>query len=512
MRTLPVLGAALAALTLGAGPALAADQPSASPAAGAAFDPYQQTIEWADCVKDAPGGDRCAMVTVPIDYADPSVGTTTLALRMRPATGSKVGTLFLNPGGPGGSGLDFQPAFLLFAPEALTDAYDIVGFDPRGVGSSDPLGCLDTAGMDELLATDADPDDPASVARYADLVRRQGEACLRTNPQLAQHVTTVETAKDLDVLRALVGDEQLHYYGASYGTFLGATYAALFPDKVGRLVLDGAMDPSLSAEETALRQVVGIERAFDDWLADCLATDCPLGTSTEEVEGKVAGLLESLADQPMASGDPERPLTQALAFYGIVEQLYSQSQWPFLTQILAAALSGDGSGLLAGADMYNQRGPDGYANNQQQANTAINCLDASLKPPPASPPTEADFLAASSLFGEIAYGYVAVGCTSWPIKPSVTEPDYSAPGAAPILVVGTTRDPATPFESAQKLADLLDSGVLLIRDGEGHTAYHQGNACIDDAITAYLVEGTVPADGTECAAPVASPAGSPAPS
>lgn len=491
----------LAVSLLGATSVFGADESTGGAEGSSNFDPYQQMIEWSACGSAGARDAECATVMVPIDYDDPSAGATTIALRKVSATGEKLGSLFLNPGGPGASGLDMLQGLAWEAPEELGEVYDFVGFDPRGVGASDPLICLDTAGLDELLATDVDPDDPASVERYAALVEMQGEACLQTNPQLAQHVTTVETAKDLDVLRALVDDEQLNYHGASYGTFLGTTYAALFPDRVGRLVLDGAMDPSLTVAQTALRQTGGIQLAFDDYLADCLAAECPLGASMEEVEQKVTELLDVVANDPLDSGDPSRPLTQAYAFYGIAEPLYSQEAWPGLTDALVAALDGDGSKLLANADLYNNRTPDGYLTNQQQANTAIDCLDAPLAPEPDSTPTEDDFVAASSLFGEIAYGYTEVGCAGWPIEPTVEAPDYSAPGARPILVVGTTRDPATPFESAQKLADILESGVLLIRDGEGHTAFLQGNACIDKAIVGYLVDGTVPADGTECPMP-----------
>lgn len=502
MKRTSLVSGLLAATLLVATPVLGADE-SNSPAPSG-FDPYQQTLEWSPCGSAGARDAECTTVTVPIDYDDPAAGTTTISVRRVQATGDRIGSLLLNPGGPGGSGLDMLVGIAWLAPEALAAAYDLVGFDPRGVGASDPLGCLDTAAYDELLATDVDPDDPASVEHYASLVAAQGEACLATNPELAQHVTTVETARDLDVLRALLGDEQLYYYGASYGTFLGTTYAALFPDKVGRLLLDGAMDPSLGAAETALLQTGGVQTAFDDWLADCLAADCPLGTSADAVEQQVVDLLASVADAPMDSGDPDRPLTQALAFYGIAEPLYSQEEWPNLTAALQAAFAGDGSLLLANADAYNNRGPDGFNTNQQQANTAIDCLDTPLKPRPEVAPTEDDFVAASPIFGTIAYGYTEVSCEPWPIEPSVEAPDYSAPGAAPILVVGTTRDPATPYESAVKLADLLESGVLLVRDGEGHTGYLQGNPCIDDAVTAYLVEGTVPADGTECPAPVES--------
>ncbi len=507
MKRARLISVTMALSLLGTTSVLGAEGSSA-PGGSDDVDPYQQTLAWGDCEGGEEGSEEleaafeCATATVPIDYADPSAGTTTIALKRLPATGDKQGTLFINPGGPGGSGVEMAFFFSLLASEGLKDVYDIVGFDPRGVGASDPLGCLDTASFDELLATDVDPADADSADRYAALVQAQGEACLQTNPQLAQHVTTVETAMDLDVLRALVGDETLHYFGASYGTFLGTTYAALFPDKAGRLVLDGAVDPSLSLTQAGLRQAAGFQLAFEDYVADCLTADCPLGSSMEEIEQKLADLLDAVVDEPLDTADPERPLTQALAFYGIAGPLYAQFEWPFLTSSLVEAFAGDGSELLANADVYNNRGTDGYLTNQAQANTAINCLDAPLHPEPEVTPTEEDFVAASPLFGDITYGYLEVGCMSWPIEPSVEAPDYSAPGAPPILVIGTTGDPATPFASARKLADTLESGVLLIRDGEGHTAYHQGNACIDEAVDAYLVDGVVPADGTECPAPV----------
>jgi len=463
------------------------------------LDPYAQTLEWDECDQG-----ECATAIVPTDYDDPAAGTTTIAMARQPAAGEKIGTLFINPGGPGGSGVEFLGSFALLVSPEVSDAYDIVGFDPRGVGSSDPLGCLDTEGLDTLLSTDVDPDDPASVDALTTLIEGQAEACLSTNPELTKHVTTVETAKDLDVLRALVGDDQLHYYGASYGTFLGSTYAALFPERAGRLVLDGAMDPSLSSAQTALRQAGGFQLAFDDYAADCVANTCELGASVDEIEQRVSDLLEATQDTPLPTDDPDRPLTQAYAFYGIAEPLYTQEQWPVLTAALLEAFDGDGTTLLASADEYNQRTADGYATNLQQANTAINGLDCKIAPEADSTPTEDDFLAASPLFGAILFGYVEVGCDAWPITPTVEAPDYTAQGAAPILVVGTTGDPATPLASAQKLAELLDSGVLLIRDGEGHTAYFSGDECITTIIDAFLVDGTVPEDGTECGAPAES--------
>lgn len=470
----------------------ATDAP-ATTAAPEDFDPYAESLEWSACDVG-----ECAEATVPIDYDDPTAGTTTIAMVRFPAQGDKIGTLFLNPGGPGASGIDFatQAALLFDAP--IRDAFDLVGFDPRGVGASDPLVCLDTAGLDELVSADVVPDDPDSVAAFEGLVEGLANGCLETNPELVQHVTTVETAKDVDVLRELVGDDELYYYGGSYGTFLGATYAALFPDKVGRLVLDGAMDPEQVELQQRLRQAGGFQLAFDDYAADCVDQGCPVGASVDGIEQVVSDLFASALDEPIPTDDPERPLTRTLTFGGVIAPLYSQDQWPVLTDAIVAAVDGDGAPLLGLADEYNGRGPDGYETNLTQANSAINCLDAQLVPEPDSLPTEADFVAASSLFGEIVFGLFEADCTSWPIEPSAEFPDYSAPGAAPILVVGTTGDPATPIESAHALAGELNSGVLLVREGEGHTAYFSFNTCINDIIDAFLAAGTVPEDGTTC--------------
>jgi len=457
-------------------------------------DPFSQTLEWTDC-----DGIDCAMAIVPIDYDDPSAGTTTISMVRLPAQGDKIGTLFINPGGPGGSGIDFALGQAQLFGEGILESFDIVGFDPRGVGQSDPLICADTAGLDEWLGSDVDADDPESVAAYQDIVEGIGNGCLDTNPELSQHVTTVETAKDIDLLRTLVGDDQLYYYGGSYGSFLGATYAALFPENVGRMVLDGPPDPLLHELQNRLRQAGGFQLAFDDYAADCVETGCPLGDSVDEVEQTVADLFEAALADPLPTDDPERPLTRALAVQGMAAPLYDEEAWSLLTESLDAAVNGgDWSAILRLADINSQRSEDGYPNNISQAQTAINCLDEQLLPEADSEPTEDDFIAASSLFGSYIYGIYAFDCDAWPIEPSVTFPDYAAAGAAPILVVGTTGDPATPIENAYALADELDSGVLLVREGEGHTAYFAFNPCINEIVDAYLVDGTVPDEETTC--------------
>jgi pimeloyl-ACP methyl ester carboxylesterase len=459
------------------------------------FDPYAQRIEWSECEYG-----ECVEVSVPIDYEDPSAGTTTIAMSRMASTGSDpIGTLFINPGGPGIAGIDRVLDFQDAPADELLANYHVVGFDPRGVGASDAITCLDETGLDEFHAADLDPTDQSSVDAYLELLRGQGEACLANSPELAQHVTTIETAKDMDVMRALVGDDQMNYFGFSYGTFLGTTYAALFPEKVGRMVLDGPEDPSLGEVDKTLRSMAGFQLAFDDYAADCVENECPLGGSVDEINQQVAAMFETAKGEPIPTDDPDRALTRPLAFYGIVASLYAREQWPQLTEALSAGLQGDGTFLLESADDYLGRNDGTYLN--RQVITAINCLDAQLVPSSGTAPTEDDFLAASPVFGAVAYGSVAVGCDQWPIHPTVTAPDYSAPGAAPILVVGTTGDPATPIENAQELAASLESGVLLIRVGEGHTAYFQGNACITETVNAYLIDGTVPDDGTECAEP-----------
>lgn len=491
---------AASSLALGACSDDTADSGTSSSSRAAAgpsgkFDPYAQTLEWKQCAAG-----ECTKATVPIDYDDPDAGTTTIALARRQATGTdRLGTLFMNPGGPGVSGVRELAQFTGDAPK-LRDAYDVVGFDPRGVGQSDPVRCVDDAALDKLRAADVDTDDPASVDAYTTMFRAQGEACLKKYPELARHLTTVEAAKDMDVLRVLVGDDQLNYMGFSYGTFLGATYAALFPDKVGRMVLDGPEDPSVNETDKALRVLGGIQVAFDDYAADCVANGCPLGASVPEVEQKVTDLLAAALNEPLATDDPERPLTRTLVFFGILAQLYSDASWPTLTDGLVAAVDGDGTDLLAAADEYLGRTPNGYPGNTQHVITPINCLDAQLSPSSPSTATRDDFVTASRMFGEIAYDSVTVGCDQWPIHPTVTAPDYTAKGAAPILVVATTGDPVTPIANARQLAAQLDSGVLLIRDGDGHTAYFQDNRCIIRTVDAYLLKDKAPRDGTECPA------------
>ncbi|UYM03391.1 alpha/beta hydrolase [Solicola gregarius] len=458
---------------------------------------YRQQVDWSSCSQ----GD-CATVKVPVDYAEPGGETTELALARRPADDpdKRLGTLFINPGGPGGSGIDYLQTFTDQASDDVLARYDIIGFDPRGVGTSDPVECVDDEELDKIVAADPDPDTSAETKAYVDSVVSMGKGCLAGSGALAENMSTIDVAKDLDVLRGLVGDELLTYAGASYGTFIGSTYAELFPKKVGRMVLDGAIDPSLSLREATMAQAGGFEGALRAYAEDCVSggESCPLGDDVDAGMQKIGDFLEKLDDSPVETGDTNRPLTRSLAFYGIALPLYDEQAWPALSQALGNAFGGDGALLLQYSDLYFDRTSGGYESNQFEAQSAVNCLDTSEDVSPADIRKAVPaYEKAAPVFGEI-FAWSELTCGQWPIESAHKPLDIDGSGAAPILVVGTTRDPATPYEQAVSLAKELDSGVLLSRDGDGHTAYHRGNACIDETIDAYLLDGDVPDDGKEC--------------
>ncbi|HSF26420.1 MAG TPA: alpha/beta hydrolase [Actinomycetes bacterium] len=478
--------------------------PASAPADDPATDPalasyYQQTLRWASC-ESASGtaGFECATLTVPVDYADPDGPTLGLAVNRLPASGPRLGSLVLNPGGPGGSGVEYAGYATAVVSSPVRERYDVVGFDPRGVATSDPVRCLDDRETDVFLAADASPDDAAEVARLVELSQQLGQRCQARNPEVLAHLGTEDVARDLDVLRAALGDDDLHYLGKSYGTFIGATYAEMFPWRVGRLVLDGALDPRSTSAEINLGQAKGFEVAFSAFLADCLGKrTCPLTGDEADARAQLADFLAAVDRRPLPAGD--RQLTQALAVLGVVFAMYDEVFWPQLRSALKAGLSGDGRPLLGLADAYADRGTDGrYGSNQNDVIYAVNCLD---RPEPDGPEqlaaAQPGFEKASPLFG--AYiAWSSLPCHYWPVKAESAPGALRAAGAAPILVVGTTRDPATPYVWAQGLAEQLDSGVLLTYEGDGHTAYRRGSDCVDSAVDAYLLKGETPAEGTRC--------------
>ncbi|MGW0735364.1 alpha/beta hydrolase [Streptomyces sp. NPDC002851] len=462
---------------------------------------YGQKLRWREC--GVPEFD-CATLKVPLDYEKPGDGDIDLAVARKKATGpgKRLGSLQVNPGGPGGSAIQYLQSFAAFGyPEPVRAQYDMVAVDPRGVARSEPVECLDGKRMDAYTQVDVTPDDAKETDQLVDAYKQFATACERRSGKVLGHVSTVEAARDMDVLRAALGDKKLHYVGASYGTFLGATYAGLYPKRAGRLVLDGAMDPSLPARRLNLDQTAGFETAFQSFAKDCVGrTDCPLGTgSTTDAGKKLKDFFRDLDRKPLPTG-ADRELTESLATTGVIAAMYDEGSWPQLRDSIAAAMRDqDGAGLLALADSYYERDSEGKYANLMFANAAVNCLDL---PPAFKNPDEVreglpDFEKASPVFGE-GLAWASLNCAYWPVEPSGEPHRIAANGAAPTVVVGTTRDPATPYKWAEALAAQLDSGSLLTYDGDGHTAYGRGSTCIDKAINRYLLQGKPPADGTKC--------------
>ncbi|OMI88433.1 proteinase [Streptomyces sp. M1013] len=466
---------------------------------------YEQKLRWRDC--GVPGF-QCATMKAPLDYAEPGEGDVRLAVARKKATGpgKRLGSLLVNPGGPGGSAIGYLQQYAgIGYPAKVRAQYDMVAVDPRGVARSEPVECLDGREMDAYTQTDVTPDDAGETDGLVDAYKEFAEGCGADAPKLLRHVSTVEAARDMDVLRAVLGDEKLTYVGASYGTFLGATYAGLFPHRAGRLVLDGAMDPSLPARRLNLEQTEGFETAFQSFAKDCVRQpDCPLGdkgTSPDQVGKNLKSFFDDLDAKPLSAGDADgRKLTESLATTGVIAAMYDEGAWQQLRESLTSAIKEkDGAGLLVLSDSYYEREADGGYSNLMFANAAVNCLDlpAAFSSPDEVRAALPEFEKASPVFGE-GLAWSSLNCAYWPVKPTGEPHRIEAAGATPIVVVGTTRDPATPYRWAEALSDQLSSGRLLTYEGDGHTAYGRGSTCVDSAINTYLLRGTAPDDGKRC--------------
>ncbi|AXG78615.1 alpha/beta hydrolase [Streptomyces paludis] len=461
---------------------------------------YEQKVTWRACgVPDF----QCATMKAPLDYAEPDGKQIDLAVSRKKATGpgKRLGSLLVNPGGPGGSAIGYLQGYAgIGYPAQIRAQYDMAAMDPRGVARSEPIECLTGKEMDAYTQVDQTPDDQAEITLLTDAFKKFAQGCEKRSGAVLPHVSTVEAARDMDLFRAVLGDRKLSYVGASYGTFLGATYAELFPQRTGRLVLDGAMDPSLPARELNRDQTAGFETAFQSFARDCVKrSDCPFDTtSPAEVSTRLKAFFADLDTKPVPTGET-RQLGESLATTGVIAAMYDESAWPQLRDALTGSLDGDGAALLALADSYYERDSDGSYQNLMFANSAVNCLDL---PPAFDSPEQVtkalpSFEKASPVFGEVL-AWASLNCAYWPAKATGAPHRIEARGAAPIVVVGTTRDPATPYKWAQSLAGQLSSGTLLTYDGDGHTAYGRGSDCIDTAINTYLLEGTPPTADKKC--------------
>ncbi|WP_426170282.1 alpha/beta hydrolase [Microbacterium sp. DWRC1-3] len=457
---------------------------------------YSQELTWTECGV----GFDCTDVTAPLDWEDPGKGEITLSVVRHRAEGTPVGSLLTNPGGPGASGVDLILNSLDYAVGAdLIENFDVIGFDPRGVGASTAVTCYDAPQMDEYLYSI-----PAAArgtaeweAELLDSHKAFAEACDANSGGILPYITTVNAARDMDLIRAVLGDKQLNYLGYSYGTFLGATYAKLYPEKAGRLVLDGAIDPAVPGLEVGATQALGFESALRAYMQDCLDSgECPFNGTVDEAMTDLGALLASVDSTPLKSGDG-RMLGADSLMTAIIAALYSQDSWGYLTQALDEALQGDPTSALFLADFYNGRENGTYTDNSAEAFRAYNCMDY---------PVEDDPAAEAAINAKIAQGAPTIApywtgpdsCSVWPYPPTGTRGEIKAEGAGPILVIGTTNDPATPYEWSESLANQLEEGVLITRVGEGHTGYNKGNACVDDAVEAFLLDDVVPEDGLRC--------------
>lgn len=445
-------------------------------------------LAWRDCGTDQKPR-QCATVAVPLDWDQPDGPAITLAVQRRRATGTAKGSLFINPGGPGASGLQMLDSFKA---SAFPD-YDVVAWDPRGTGSSTPVRCGTPAETDTFFGLDSSPDSPKEWTALIDGTKAFARQCRQGSGELLDHVSTIDTARDLDYLRHLVGDDKLTYLGISYGTYLGAVYAELYPTRVNRMVLDSAVDIT---DADMPSQVVGFEHAFDTFAQWCAGhTDtCSLGASAEDVTKRTSTFLHGLDAHPLTVGG--RQLTQTLATTGIAAFLYGGTRmYPHLATVLAQAIAGNGGQLLAAADFLNGRGAGGSYDTIAYAFPAIGCLDG---PSGGIAQAKADWqvdCTDAPVLGE-NFG-VSLVCALWTAKP-VEPMRITAKGAPPILVLGATGDPATPYEQAVAMADQLDSGVLVTWKGAGHSAWELGNRCLTQAVEGYLNRGVVPRNGLTC--------------
>lgn len=486
--------------TVSAAPTSVAPSASASPsAAPATTSPalarfYDQKLDWRECE----GGFECATLKVPVDYAAPDArDAIALSVIRNPADGKRRGSLVVNPGGPGGSGYGYALRSNSVLPQSVRDRYDVVGFDPRGVQRSRPsIDCLSDAQLDAFIAAETTEDNAATQLRYA---KRFANGCANRSPELVGQVGTRDAARDLDLLRAALGEKKLDYLGKSYGTLLGITYAETFPDRAGRMVLDGVLDPALDAETLLRGQAAGFERAYRAFLRSCVSDGCPLGSTEDRAYAGTRAFLDRIDDEPLGA-DGGRQLTRSLAELAILGSLYEdRSQWASLERALRSALGGSPYAMLALADSAVDRQPGGrYPDNSNEAQYAVTCLDRAYPATVTQTAERARRLAQRyPVFGEyIAWGDLP--CTEWRAGPTRQAHRVAADGIPPLLLVGTTRDPATPYGWATSLRGQLPSSRLVTWKGDGHTGYFRGSGCVDDVVDAYLLDGVVPATDPTC--------------
>lgn len=457
---------------------------------------YSQNLVWKRCE----AGMLCATMTVPISYAQPTkYGDTEVKIAKLPAWGKRRGAIVINPGGPGGSGIEYASAGQSVVSASVLRNFDLVGFDPRGVGQSDPIDCVTDAQLDAFISFDASPDTAAEATTAMSLAGQIGKGCLRHAPVLSRFVDTESVARDVDVLRALLGEPKLNYLGKSYGTFIGSTYARLFSSRVGRMVLDGVVDPALNNTQMSKMQAMGFERAFDRFLSNCLQNDCPLGNTRTAALARLKQIIATSDATPIPTSDPARPLTQSLLVSGVLFGMYDSGYgWSQVKAALRGVIKGNGDDMLSMVDWFLGRQNGKYKDNSNEVIYAVNCIDRQDRPGVTQiRQLAADWSKAYPLFGSYLAWSMA-GCADWPAPAVGNAAPWRGRAIPQVLIIGNTWDPATPIEGARSLAKQMPRSVVLEWQGDGHTAYMQGSNCVDDTVNAFYNAGRLPKSGTVC--------------
>jgi pimeloyl-ACP methyl ester carboxylesterase len=464
-------------------------------------------VQWSKCKpaspdSQVPAGAECGLLSVPVDYSKPDGDVAQIAMVRFKATGDKIGSLIINPGGPGESGIDAAVDLVSSIPASVRERFDLVGFDPRGVARSKPAVRCNSDQENDRERTEPDVDySPAGVAHIEseskDLVAR----CVdKMGKEFLANIGTASVAKDLDAMRAALGDDKLTYLGYSYGTRIGSAYAEAYPQHVRAMILDGAVDPNADPIESNIRQAAAFQQAFNDFATACAKSpDCPLGTDPTKAVDVYQSMVDPLVEHPAKTQDP-RQLSYPDAVTGTIQALYSPSLWSHLTDGLAELRDGKGDTMLALADLYMGRDEHGHYSNSTDAQMAVNCVD---EPPVTdrSKVIDADRrtrqVAPFMSYGEFTGDAPLNSCAFWPVPPTSTPHQISVSGLPQVLVVSTTNDPATPYQAGVDLAKEL-GGALLTFQGTQHTVVFQGNACVDDVAAKYLVDLVVPPPGAKC--------------
>ncbi len=462
-------------------------------------DYYAQQLSWDTCYDFY----ECSYLDVPIDYENIATGTFEISLLRYPAQGGgkRLGSLIVNPGGPGASGVEYAyNAEYLFSPD-ITDVYDIVGFDPRGVSESEPIKCYTDKETDENYASDSKPDNAAELASTIKSTEEFIAKCEEKTDHLTSY-STANAARDMDILRAALGDSKLNYMGKSYGTFMGTLYAQLFPNNIGRVVLDGAVDPTISNFEQTATQAISFDNSLNAFVKECATrSDCPLPKDPKQAIQAIIDLYASAAKKPLPLKTPngdKRLVTESLMVLGTASSLYDSGDgWPSLRLAIKEAQAGYGDTFLELADLYSGRQEDGtYPNNEFDSGAVIDCLDFAEPRTVDQITADAKRIAKQApVFGPYI-GYGGLTCKYFPETTPVVVTKTAT--SAPIIVIGTTRDPATPYAWSVALHKLLTNSQLVTLDGDGHTGQGRGSACIDDAIDAYYLKGTLPPADLRC--------------